>query len=794
LRALPVSPYCNDLDHDGYSQLQGDFNDNNATVYPNAPEIVDGLDNDLNGAVDEVLVSQSSSFTNNFSSPLLVPWPVRITGTLTSNTGSNAGSAHFFKIDVTTTVDLRFQLKNTGNFNGYIQVYNLDGSGYSSEYVSGLSQPSDLTVTFTPGEWHFSVIFGVSGGLGNYELVVAKALPRVDPLLFAGAPIAQSGGQIRLSVPQVSQQLASRSTEVRFWVSGYGWVGSSTVPGSGSSFLDWVPSAGADLSKLRYSIQYFKDDLRSSASSPAVPLLTSTCTFGIQPATLLVPAGGGSAKLSVTTGDGCSWQVSADSSWISLDGPASSNNGTGPPLGWESGSGSASVYIDANTTSLARTATLTIAGQTIAVSQPAPAIGLSVPQVLFSWKPGSPAPAAQAVTLSNGGAGALVWNATASLPWIVVSPHSGTVASTVAFAVSVDTSATQVQVPGTYSGNVTITAGGSVSSVFVILTVLPQGSTPCTFALSAGGQAFPVPGGTGSVNVTTASGCSWTASNTLSWVTIIGGASGTGNGAVTYQVAVNTGGARSGSLNLAGLPFAVEQASATVTGLNAVGSMAQMASGGLWNTTITLVNNSSATATARLNFFDDNGRPFLLPLTFPQTSSAAPLLAFTLDRSLAPGAALVVQTAGQTSQATLSGWTQLLANGNISGFAVFAWNTGGGQQEAVVPLENRNPGSFVLWFDNTGGYTTGVALANVAAQAASVGVIIRDDTGGLLSSSAKTVPAQGHTQFMATDLSALTAGRRGTVEFQTPTGGQISVLGIRASPTSAITSTPAIAK
>jgi uncharacterized protein (TIGR03437 family) len=51
----------------------------------------------------------------------------------------------------------------------------------------------------------------------------------------------------------------------------------------------------------------------------------------------------------------------------------------------------------------------------------------------------------------------------------------------------------------------------------------------------------------------------------VTWVTITGGASGTGNGTVTYKVAANTGGAQSGSLTVAGLPFTVEQ-SGTVTG------------------------------------------------------------------------------------------------------------------------------------------------------------------------------------------------------------------------------------
>ncbi|MEC7984445.1 MAG: MopE-related protein, partial [Myxococcota bacterium] len=43
-----VSPLDYDFDGDGYSTNGGDCNDSNATIYPGAPEICDGLDNDCN--------------------------------------------------------------------------------------------------------------------------------------------------------------------------------------------------------------------------------------------------------------------------------------------------------------------------------------------------------------------------------------------------------------------------------------------------------------------------------------------------------------------------------------------------------------------------------------------------------------------------------------------------------------------------------------------------------------------------------------------------------------------------
>ena len=73
----------------------------------------------------------------------------------------------------------------------------------------------------------------------------------------------------------------------------------------------------------------------------------------------------------------------------------------------------------------------------------------------------------------------------------------------------------------------------------------------------------------------------------------------------------------------------------------------------------------------------------------------------------------------------LTGSAQLSTTGNVSGFVIFRHN----DQEAVVPLESRNANAYVLAFDNTNGIPTGIAVSNASAQAASIPVTVRDDTG-----------------------------------------------------------------
>jgi hypothetical protein len=219
------------------------------------------------------------------------------------------------------------------------------------------------------------------------------------------------------------------------------------------------------------------------------------------------------------------------------------------------------------------------------------------------------------------------------------------------------------------------------------------------------------------------------------------------------------------------------------------GTMAHIASGGGWQTTFTLVNTGTSAATANLDFYGDNGSAVSLPLSFPQSGAAS--TATKLSRSIAAGASLIVVVQDSGGATATTGSAVLTTNGNVGGFAVFRYNPTG--QEAVVPLEVGDAPSYVLAFDNTGSLGTGLAIANVAAQAASASVVIRDDTGAQIGTGSISLPAQGHTSFMLTDANQgypATAGIRGTITFVTPAGGQIAPLGLRATPAGALTTIP----
>ena len=307
-------------------------------------------------------------------------------------------------------------------------------------------------------------------------------------------------------------------------------------------------------------------------------------------------------------------------------------------------------------------------------------------------------------------------------------------------------------------------------------------------------------GGNGSVNITTGPGCQWTIPNLPSWILITGYPPNGGNGTVTYEVIPNGAGDRSVTLTGNGLSYTVEEEANSVPGLSLIGSMAHLAAEENWTSTFTLINKGVVPATARLSFFGDamdptgNG-PLALPLAFPQQPPApGPLLASTIDRTLGSYASLIVDSAGAQTPPVLVGSAQVASTNVVDGFEIFHQIPTG--QEAVVPMETRNATSYLLAFDNTNGLVLGVAVENVTAQSAVIPVIIRDDTGAIVSTgSSISLGANGHTSFVLSTPYPITANLRGTIEFDTPAGGQISVLGLRFSPpNNALTTIPALAE
>lgn len=105
---------------------------------------------------------------------------------------------------------------------------------------------------------------------------------------------------------------------------------------------------------------------------------------------------------------------------------------------------------------------------------------------------------------------------------------------------------------GTYLIDASSVNANEVGDYVLSLTTTSEGSN-CTYTLTPTSGAFNAGGGRGTINVSTQSGCEWTANQTQSWITVASGLNGNGSGTVTYDVATNTSqGFRLGRLLIAG--------------------------------------------------------------------------------------------------------------------------------------------------------------------------------------------------------------------------------------------------
>ena len=82
----------------------------------------------------------------------------------------------------------------------------------------------------------------------------------------------------------------------------------------------------------------------------------------------------------------------------------------------------------------------------------------------------------------------------------------------------------------------------------------------CTYSISPSSKTFRASGGKAAISVSTENGCVWEAiSSDPSWI-IITSSNGSGSGRVRYTVKRNTGTARTGTIDIEGEIFTVEQA------------------------------------------------------------------------------------------------------------------------------------------------------------------------------------------------------------------------------------------
>ena len=162
---------------------------------------------------------------------------------------------------------------------------------------------------------------------------------------------------------------------------------------------------------------------QSNAFSWAAP-----CTYTVAPLTQSFSASSGTGSATVTTAAGCAWTAAANNTWISV------SNGTN-----RSGTGTVNYSVVANALTTARNGSITIAGQTLAITQSGLVCSFTISA--SSASVGASGGTGTVNVTANGGTCA--WTATSPAGWVTItSGASGTGNGTVAFSAAANTATT----------------------------------------------------------------------------------------------------------------------------------------------------------------------------------------------------------------------------------------------------------------------------------------------------------------------------------------------------------------
>jgi uncharacterized protein (TIGR03437 family) len=151
------NPAVIDADGDGWSPIRGDLDDHDPSVHPGAVETVNGKDDDCNGFIDDVARTASTT--------LFSP-PARLTGHLLP------GQTQSYRFTATGTLVIRLH-QSSGNWSGFVSIKQEGTITASFLFGLGANEPPLHTFTLTgSGPWQLDVN-SVSGGEGDYDVVLS---------------------------------------------------------------------------------------------------------------------------------------------------------------------------------------------------------------------------------------------------------------------------------------------------------------------------------------------------------------------------------------------------------------------------------------------------------------------------------------------------------------------------------------------------------------------------------------------------------------------------------------------
>ncbi len=477
--------------------------------------------------------------------------------TITAGSSGTGSGTVSFTVAANATIDARSGTITvadqtfTINQSGVVCAYTLNPTSNSFDDQGGsatfgvTTNVQTCTWTASAQDGWISITAGASGtgdGTVSYSVAANTATDsRTGTITVQGQTftITQSGVPCTYSLNPTSdsfdEQGGSGSFAVTTNVQTCAWTASSQdnwisvtagASGSGDGTVSFSVDANATIDSRSGTITV--EDQTFTISQSGVP-----CTYSLNPTSNSFDDQGGSGSFAVTTNvQTCTWTASSQDDWISVTAGAS---GTGD--------GTISYSVDANATTDSRSGTITVQDQTYTITQSGAVCSYSLNPTSNSFD-------------DQGGSGSFAvttnvqtcaWTASTQDDWVAVTAGaSGTGDGTVSYSVDAN--------PTTDSRSATITVADQTFTI-------TQAGLGCTFSLNPTSNTFDDQGGSGSFAITTnVQTCAWTASAQDDWIAVTAGASGTGDGTVSYSVdANNTLASRTGTISVGNQTFTITQ-------------------------------------------------------------------------------------------------------------------------------------------------------------------------------------------------------------------------------------------
>jgi len=272
--------------------------------------------------------------------------------------------------------------------------------------------------------------------------------------------------------------------------------------------------------------------------------------------------------------------------------------------------------------------------------------------------------------------------------------------------------------------------------------------TSCTYSISPTSQSLGSSLTSGSFDVTTQSGCTWTASSSTSWIHITGGSSGNGNGTVSYTVDANSSSQRSGTIQAAGNTFIITQSGAPTSCTYSISPTSRSfgANGGTATVSVTTTSGCSWTAASNNSWIN---------ITGGSSGTGNGTVSYSVSANATTSSSSGTMTiAGKTFSVSQEGASGPPPSGEFTYYSVIA----------------HTPGSFdSLWVSST-------SLCNLSSVRADAVLTYQYGNNKSVEKSV-SVPGNGIVEWLDTtsDLFGLTGDSSGVVEIEVDAPLQVAV-------------------